>query len=161
MLLTVGPVCARWCLTCVMSELCAPGHCLRLPHRLIAIPGCAESPGADECADVLALGIFVSPLDLPLISRDLPLGWPRGGHGRSREIKERLSGDENMRKASMSAHSPAPGDIHTAGNRYEAMRQSQTVSSSALTPLDEALRSSHGSHDQTQAHVYKNTLSSW
>ena len=69
----------------------------------------------------------------------LPLGWPRGGHRRSREIK--LSGDENLPKASRCQRTHLLQEIHTAGNRYEAMRQSQTVSSSALTPL-EALRSS-------------------
>ena len=65
----------------------------------------------------------------------LPLGWPRGGHRRSREIKERIKwrliGDENLPKASRCQRTHLLQEIHTAGNRYEAMRQSQTVSSSA------------------------------
>ena len=85
------------------------------------------STDAGECADILTSGIFVSPLNLNLTSRDLP--WP--SQGRSREILMRLSGDSKMPEVSKSAHSPALGDIHTAGNCYEVRRQSQTASSCA------------------------------
>ena len=80
-------------------------------------------------------------LNLHSISSKSPAISHWDGHGRSREIDMRLSGDQKIPTASILAHSSAPVDIHTAWNRFEAIRQSQTVSSSALTP-PEALRSS-------------------
>ena len=63
-----------------------------------------------------------------------------------------------MPKVSIPAHFPASVDIHEAWNHCEAMRQSQTVSGSALTPL-EALSSPLVAPLTAHRHV-ENTLSS-
>ena len=54
-----------------------------------------------------------------------------GPSGRLWEIEIRLAGDKLMPTVSKPSHFSALVDVHTAWDRYEAMRQSQTVLRSA------------------------------
>ena len=98
-----------------MGSVCASGHCLRQSYRLITIPGSVDISWSRRVRSFNHHGhksiSIKSQFNLPRSPGRIPVG-DRG------RFDFRLSGDKIMRVVIRRANLTAPGDVHTAWDRY-------------------------------------------